>query len=178
MIKLCSADSSDTTSLHPSHGVHQGLTYPGSCNPHGIDTILSRQQQRSAAVVAASVPDTQRSPPPPPPQSYFNAHQLSQLTAAACQAAAAATTPNPGGGGGSGGGSGGGGGKLEDHLAAAAVAGRASMYWPGLQGLMSNPNIWRDRLALNSKFFHTNIFIPFGKNLNGPKNQSYGSFWA
>ena len=44
--------------------------------------------------------------------------------------------------------------KLEDLQAAAAQAAaaghqRANLYWPGIQGLISNPNIWRERLALN-----------------------------
>merc|ERR1712020_97789 len=43
---------------------------------------------------------------------------------------------------------------LEDLQAAAAQAAaaghqRAGLYWPGIQGLISNPNIWRERLALN-----------------------------
>lgn len=29
---------------------------------------------------------------------------------------------------------------------------RSSIYWPGIQGLVSNPMAWRDRLA-NSKYF-------------------------
>ena len=46
--------------------------------------------------------------------------------------------------------------KLEDLQAAAAQAAaaghqRAGLYWPGIQGLISNPNIWRERLALNGK---------------------------
>ena len=27
----------------------------------------------------------------------------------------------------------------------------AAIYWPGIQGLMSNPAVWRDRFVLNSK---------------------------
>ena len=29
---------------------------------------------------------------------------------------------------------------------------RAALYWPGIQGLISNPAVWRDRFVLNSKF--------------------------
>ena len=103
------------------------LTSPayGTCNPHGIDTILNRRRSPSSNT---PVPEQRQ----PSLQPYFNAHQLSQLTSAA---AAAGT-------------------KLEDLQAAAAAHAattRASLYWPGLQGLMNNPNVWRDRLALNSK---------------------------
>ena len=46
----------DATSLHgqltSTTPYHPGL----SCNPHGIDTILSRQQQRQAAAAAAQPP--------------------------------------------------------------------------------------------------------------------------
>ena len=37
------------------------------------------------------------------------------------------------------------------------VTQRAALYWPGIQGLMSNPNVWRDRFVLNSEY----IFIHF-----------------
>ena len=46
-------------------------------------------------------------------------------------------------------GAGGGGGKFPDLT----VTQRAAMYWPGIQGLMSNPAVWRDRFVLNSKFY-------------------------
>ena len=29
---------------------------------------------------------------------------------------------------------------------------RAALYWPGIQGLISNPAVWRDRFVLNSKY--------------------------
>jgi hypothetical protein len=29
---------------------------------------------------------------------------------------------------------------------------RAALYWPGIQGLISNPAVWRDRFVLSSKF--------------------------
>ena len=28
-------------------------------------------------------------------------------------------------------------------------------YWPGIQGLMSNPTVWRDRFVLNSKSLYS-----------------------
>ena len=31
------------------------------------------------------------------------------------------------------------------------VTQRAAFNWPGIQGLMSNPSMWRDRFVLNSK---------------------------
>lgn len=45
--------------------------------------------------------------------------------------------------------------KLEDlHQAAAQAAAQVaqqrpnqSLYWPGIQGLISNPNLWRDRFS-------------------------------
>lgn len=36
----------------------------------------------------------------------------------------------------------------------AELTGRSGIYWPGLQGLVSNPMAWRDRLA-NSKYLPT-----------------------
>lgn len=41
---------------------------------------------------------------------------------------------------------GGGGGKFPDLT----VTQRAAIYWPGIQGLMSNPAVWRDRFVLNN----------------------------
>ena len=41
-----------------------------------------------------------------------------------------------------------GGGKFPDLT---SVTSRAALYWPGIQGLMSNPSVWRDRFVLNSK---------------------------
>ena len=39
------------------------------------------------------------------------------------------------------------GGKFQDLVSQRAAA----IYWPGIQGLMSNPTVWRDRFVLNSK---------------------------
>ena len=117
-----------------------GLTsHYGACNPHGIDTILSRRRTPNTSVPEANSPDSMESSDATSFTSrlssslqsnpYFNASALSQL-GSSC--------------------------KLEDLQAAAAQAAaagnsRASLYWPGIQGLISNPNVWRERLALNSK---------------------------
>ena len=29
---------------------------------------------------------------------------------------------------------------------------RAALYWPGIQGLISNPAVWRDRFVLSSEY--------------------------
>ena len=64
--------------------------------------------------------------------------------------------------------------KLEDLHAAAQAAAmaaghqRASLQWPGIQGLLSNPNFWRDRFNGKTpeapilwrvyEFVHTSVF--------------------
>lgn len=95
-----------------------------STNPHGIDHILSRpsQQTLGAAMAAAS--------------AVMNA-------SAASGAAGALRLPHGMGGLGS-----------MSHMAGTAWMGaigkqlelaRPAIYWPGLQGLVANPNLWRER---------------------------------
>ena len=60
---------------------------------------------------------------------------------------------------------GGGGGKFPDLT----VTQRAAIYWPGIQGLMSNPAVWRDRFVLNSKFSFSYLnlcILPIYKTLH------------
>lgn len=51
----------------------------------------------------------------------------------------------------------------------AELTGRSGIYWPGLQGLVSNPMAWRDRLA-NSEYLHlpsmlVYIVVRYGFNI-------------
>ena len=174
---LASAASSIITSTSSPSSCHQLNTtsqqlqmesqlssHYGACNPHGIDTILNRRRtemenntnpssllQRSSSSNNASCitpPQTSLSSPTgglPPSLSarlssslqanpYFNAANALSQMGSSC--------------------------KLEDLQAAAAQAAaaghqRANLYWPGIQGLISNPNLWRERLALNGKTLKT-----------------------
>lgn len=41
-----------------------------------------------------------------------------------------------------------------------ALADRAHLYWPGLQGLVANPMAWRERLGSSElKFYLSNIIM-------------------
>lgn len=110
-------------SMH-SPPISTTTTISNSTNPHGIDHILSRSStsQLGAAVAAAS--------------AVMNAS-----AAAAGAAAGLARLPH-------------GMGMSMSHMAGTAWMGaigkqlelaRPAIYWPGLQGLVGNPNLWRDR---------------------------------
>ena len=161
------------TSQHQLQQMESHLSsHYGACNPHGIDTILNRRrtemennsasQENTAAATNSllnrSSSNTTCITPPetslssagglPPGLSarlssslqanpYFNAASALSQMGSSC--------------------------KLEDLQAAAAQAAaaghqRANLYWPGIQGLISNPNIWRERLALNGKMFSISDF--------------------
>ena len=51
--------------------------------------------------------------------------------------------------------SGGGAGTAGSKLSDLTPHQRAALYWPGIQGLISNPAVWRDRFLLTSKFNHS-----------------------
>ena len=107
----------------------------GHCNPHGIDTILNRRSAAAAAAltsltaaastntnsIATSTHNTTSSPPnsnsasSPAVNPYFKLEDLHQAAAAAAQVAQQRGQPN------------------------------TNLYWPGIQGLIANPNLWRDR---------------------------------
>ena len=144
-----------------------GMHNYGDCNPHGIDTILNRRTAAAAAALNSLTSQTQNSsssPPPPPTPSNLppgigssvSSSSVSNNITTSSINNSATTNPgqtqvNPYF-------------KLEDlHQAAAQaavqvasqqrpnVANAASLYWPGIQGLISNPNVWRDRF--NGKIF-------------------------
>ena len=135
-----------------------GMHNYGDCNPHGIDTILNRRTAAAAAALNSLTSQTQNSsssPPPPPTSSNLPPGIGSSVSSSSNNISTSinnSATTNPGqtqvnpyf--------------KLEDlHQAAAQaavqvasqqrpnVANAASLYWPGIQGLISNPNVWRDR---------------------------------
>ena len=137
-----------------------GMHNYGDCNPHGIDTILNRRTAAAAAALNSLTSQTQNSsssPPPPPASSNLPPGIGSSVSSSSSNNISSSSinnsaTTNPGqtqvnpyf--------------KLEDlHQAAAHaavqvasqqrpnVANAASLYWPGIQGLISNPNVWRDR---------------------------------
>ena len=141
-----------------------GMHNYGDCNPHGIDTILNRRTAAAAAALNSLTSQTQNSsssPPPPPTPSNLppgigssvSSSSVSNNISTSSINNSATTNPgqtqvNPYF-------------KLEDlHQAAAQAAvqvasqqrpNAASLYWPGIQGLISNPNVWRDRF--NGKIF-------------------------
>ena len=105
-----------------------GTVNYGQCNPHGIDTILNRRT--AAAALNTLTSSNSNSSPPNSTSSSTNNCTSSNSTA---------PSVNPYF-------------KLEDlHQAAAAAAQIANqrqnsnLYWPGIQGLISNPHIWRER---------------------------------
>ena len=100
----------------------------GQCNPHGIDTILNRRSAAQAALNTLTSSNSNSSPP--------NSTSNGSSTTSGNNTA---PSVNPYF-------------KLEDlHQAAAAAAQIANqrqnsnLYWPGIQGLISNPHIWRER---------------------------------
>lgn len=174
--KNCSINNQKNTTNYSSH-VHN----ISSNNPHGIDNILSRPTQTSVGNNSLSVSSnhifrdndnhrqhhessqmqnqhTTQSQPPytnlqsSHPNHHHNHHHHPQTNlrgfniaaaaffhhhaAAASAAAAAAATKNPA------------------ELAARTAS--SGLYWPGFQGLVSNPLVWRDRLTLNSANFQAN----------------------
>ena len=128
MINNTDTSSSDRNNKHCHfQSVHSPLSSIGtsttaSGNPHGIDHILNRPSQTlGAAMVAASA--------------------VVGASAAAAGAVGLGRLP-PGMG------------MSMSHMAGTAwmgalgkqlELGRPALYWPGLQGLVGNPNLWRDR---------------------------------
>ena len=121
----------------PYHFSHGDTVNYGHCNPHGIDTILNRRTAAAAAALNSLTSNSSSSPPHVTTSSVTNTTDSNS-----------AATVNPYF-------------KLEDlHQAAAQAAAQvaqrgqpnASLYWPGIQGLISNPHIWRDRF--NGKVFN------------------------
>ena len=106
----------------------------GHCNPHGIDTILNRRSAAAAAALtsltAAASTNTN--------SIATSTHNTTSSPPNSNSASSPAVNPYF---------------KLEDlHQAAAAAAQVAqqrqpntNLYWPGIQGLIANPNLWRDR---------------------------------
>ena len=114
-----------------------GTVNYGQCNPHGIDTILSR---RTAAQAALNTLTSSNSNSSPPNSTSENGSSGTTNTSSNNGSNPAPASVNPYF-------------KLEDlHQAAAAAAQIANqrqnsqnLYWPGIQGLISNPHIWRER---------------------------------
>ena len=113
-----------------------GTVNYGQCNPHGIDTILNR---RSAAQAALNTLTSSNSNSSPPNSTSENGSSGTTNTSSNNGSNPAPASVNPYF-------------KLEDlHQAAAAAAQIANqrqnsnLYWPGIQGLISNPHIWRER---------------------------------
>ena len=128
----------------------------GDCNPHGIDTILNRRTAAAAAALNSLTSNTNSSSSPPPPSNLTQTGSSVVGSNTTSNNSAAPGSVNPYF-------------KLEDlHQAAAQAAvqvasqqrpnvANASMYWPGIQGLISNPNVWRDRF--NGKIIQTPIKV-------------------
>ncbi|KAK3915599.1 Homeobox protein Nkx-6.1 [Frankliniella fusca] len=157
-----SGKASPNGSSTSSHTTSSGNS--AAANPHGIDHILSRP---AAVTVPGASPQSRGSLPRGfsvsagmaaanmaanmAAASYFQQQQQQQQQQAA--AAAAAMGKHPGG---------------PHHHGAGHTAGhpahpphhphqhplsdlttRSGIYWPGLQGLVSNPLVWRDKLSNN-----------------------------
>ena len=111
----------------------------GSCNPHGIDTILNRSNRGGG-----SSPSSPHSPSSPPQSSVlsdsssrlscFNALGTPQSAACGPQSAVAAAVQMQQ--------------QQQQQVAACKLEEmqqRQNLYWPGIQGLLTNPTFWRDR---------------------------------
>lgn len=48
-------------------------------------------------------------------------------------------------------------GQLKGH--SGSLVDRPHLYWPGLQGLVTNPMAWRDRLTNSSKYQYYNVYV-------------------
>ena len=141
-LKLCiSLNYTNVPNFNFSTG---GTMHYGDCNPHGIDTILNRRTAAAAAALNSLTSNTNSSSSPPPPSNLTQTGSSVVGSNTTSNNSAAPGSVNPYF-------------KLEDlHQAAAQAAvqvasqqrpnvANASMYWPGIQGLISNPNVWRDR---------------------------------
>ena len=95
-------------------------------NPHGIDSILNRR-------TAAGLPPLSPSCLPSSSSSMDTnlSTTMSRFGLSNPYLGQSLTT----------------GGKFQDLVSQRAAA----IYWPGIQGLMSNPTVWRDRFVLNSE---------------------------
>ena len=96
-------------------------------NPHGIDNILNRR-------TAAGLPPLSPSCLPSSSSSVDTnlSTTMSRFGLSNPYLGQSLTT----------------GGKFQDLVSQRAAA----IYWPGIQGLMSNPTVWRDRFVLNSEY--------------------------
>ena len=144
-----------------------GTVNYGQCNPHGIDTILSR---RTAAQAALNTLTSSNSNSSPPNSTSENGSSGTTNTSSNNGSNPAPASVNPYF-------------KLEDlHQAAAAAAQIANqrqnsqnLYWPGIQGLISNPHIWRERFngksttqshRSKSSFFVQKFYFDFPRKLS------------
>ena len=130
----------------------------GDCNPHGIDTILNRRTAAAAAALNSLtsnvVTNSSSSSPPPTQQQQQQQQTGSNMPTSTGSSVSSNTNPNSASTGSVNPYF-----KLEDlHQVAAQAAvqvasqqrapnalANSSLYWPGIQGLISNPNVWRDR---------------------------------
>ncbi|XP_026291617.2 homeobox protein Nkx-6.1 isoform X2 [Frankliniella occidentalis] len=152
-----SGKASPNGSSTSSHTTSSGAS--ATANPHGIDHILSRPpavtvpgaspQSRgslprgfsvSAGMAAANMAANMAA------ASYFQQQQQQQQQAAV---AAAAMGKHPGGPHhhGAGGGHPAHPGHHPHQHPLSDLTTRSGIYWPGLQGLVSNPLVWRDKLS-------------------------------
>ena len=96
-------------------------------NPHGIDSILNRR-------TAAGLPPLSPSCLPSTSSAADTSNLSSTMSRFGLSNPYLGQSLTSGG-------------KFQDLVSQRAAA----IYWPGIQGLMSNPTVWRDRFVLNSK---------------------------
>eukprot|EP00096_Caligus_rogercresseyi_P005157 TRINITY_DN2010_c0_g1_i2.p1 TRINITY_DN2010_c0_g1~~TRINITY_DN2010_c0_g1_i2.p1 ORF type:complete len:275 (-),score=104.91 TRINITY_DN2010_c0_g1_i2:204-1028(-) len=135
--------SSDEDYMESSGGSAKGLlfsggeSFGGSCNPHGIDNILNRHRSEEERQIAffeslttpkteAGVPDHQQHLIPISSGDNNNGEDEDSGS----HAANINNNNN----------------NNNTVDASSASGGESNLYWPGIQGLISNPSIWRDRL--------------------------------
>ncbi|XP_063232152.1 homeobox protein Nkx-6.1 [Bacillus rossius redtenbacheri] len=109
------------------HTMAEMKSAAAASNPHGIDHILSRPPPLTAASAAPAAASL--------PRAFNMAAAAAGMAAASYfhHAAAAGKPPHHH--------------HHHHHHPLAELTSRSAIYWPGLQGLVSNPMAWRDRLS-------------------------------
>ncbi len=104
-----------------------------SCNPHGIDTILNKHPIAAATTPPHSNALLSGKQGGGPHLPFFPHAAMAAAAAAAASASQQQQKQNQ-----------------EENSASEVTGsggggGQQNMYWPGIQGLLTNPSFWRDR---------------------------------
>ncbi|XP_040576784.1 uncharacterized protein HGTX [Lepeophtheirus salmonis] len=112
----------------------------GSCNPHGIDNILNRHRSEEERQIAFFESLQQQS-------GVGNFPKLEDPSRPFSSPASSSSNNNNNNNGSNEEEDGGSENPSSSSIGGNNSSGDNNLYWPGIQGLISNPNIWRDRLS-------------------------------